>query len=311
MVRTSRLAALVAAVVLVGALADCSSASTPAPAPATPTESRTAGEAGATATTDVTKVLVFVVENHSLQQMRRGMPWLNGLAKQYGYATRYHAITHPSLPNYLAMAGGTTAGVTDDNAPSSHPIASPSVFGQAIEAGRTAKTYAEGMTSNCLLSSTGRYAVKHNPWAYYTPTSERPACQQFDLPETALSADITAGTLPNVGMVIPDLCNDAHDCSLGTADNWFKTRMQAIMAGPDWQSGHLAVILTADEDDSSQSNTVLTMVVHPSQRGHVVSTALNHYSLTRLLEDVGHASSHLNNAATAADMASAFGLPIG
>jgi acid phosphatase len=110
-------------------------------------------------------------------------------------------------------------------------------------------------------------------------------------------------------MVVPDLCNDAHDCSLSVADSWFQTRMQKIFAGPDWQSGHLAVVLTADEDDKSQGNTVLTVVIHPSQSGHVVSTPLTHYSLTRLYEDVV-GTPHLNNAVGAPSMSSAFGLPM-
>jgi acid phosphatase len=185
------------------------------------------------------------------------------------------------------------------------------VFGQAIAAGKTAVAYADGMPSNCDASSGGSsYAVKHNPWAYFTPTNEHAGCSSFDVPESRLQADVTKGTLPNVGMVIPGLCNDAHDCSLGTADNWFKTRMQAIMAGPDWKSGHLAVVLTADEDDRASGNKVLTVVIHPSQHAHVVSTPLTHYSLTRLYEQVIGTTAYLNNAATAPDMAAAFGLPI-
>jgi phosphatidylinositol-3-phosphatase len=81
------------------------------------------------------------------------------------------------------------------------------------------------------------------------------------------------------------------------------------MTGPDWASGHLVVVLTADEDDRSQDNTVLTVVVHPSQSGNVVSTPLNHYSLTRLYEEVA-GTPFLHNAATAASMAQAFGLPV-
>jgi phosphatidylinositol-3-phosphatase len=257
----------------------------------------------------VTKLLVFVEENHSLSQMQAGMPYTASLAKQYGYATSYTAITHPSLPNYIAIAGGQTYGITDDNPPSSHPLDGSSVFGQAVAAGKTAKVYADGMTSSCMMSNTGRYAVKHNPWPYFTPASERTPCASYDVPETALATDAAAGTLPNVGMVVPDLCNDAHDCSLSVADSWFQTRMQKIFAGPDWQSGHLAVVLTADEDDKSQGNTVLTVVIHPSQSGHVVSTPLTHYSLTRLYEDVV-GTPHLNNAVGAPSMSSAFGLPM-
>ena len=84
-----------------------------------------------------TKVLVFVVENHSLDEMRAQMPWTAALADRYGYATAYHALTHPSLPNYLAIAGGSTFGVQDDGDPSSHPISGPSVFGQALASGST------------------------------------------------------------------------------------------------------------------------------------------------------------------------------
>jgi acid phosphatase len=86
--------------------------------------------------------------------------------------------------------------------------------------------------------------------------------------------------------------------------------MRKIFAGPDWRSGHLAVVLTADEDDHSQDNKILTVVVHPSQHAHVVHVRLDHYSLTRLYEDVVHAP-HLFHAAGAASMSDAFGLPVG
>lgn len=261
--------------------------------------------------TGVTKLLVFIEENHSLAQMQAGMPYTFQQAQKYGYANNYIAIRHPSLPNYIAIAGGDTYGIADDNPPSAHPLSGQTVFGQALAAGKTAKTYVDGMPSNCALTDGGtRYAVKHNPWAYFTPSAERTGCQSFDVPVTQLDADITAGTLPNVGMVVPNLCNDAHDCSLSVADNWFKGYMTKIYASPDWQSGRLAVVLTADEDDRNSGNKVLTVVIHPSQNGNVVSTPLTHYSLTRLYEDVA-GTSYLKNAATAPSMSQAFGLPIG
>src|SRR4051794_32932992 len=73
-----------------------SGAPTPMPAPA--------GRA-------VSKVLVFIVENHSFDQMRTQMPYTFSLAEQYGYTTAYHALTHPSLGNYIAIAGGSTFGI--------------------------------------------------------------------------------------------------------------------------------------------------------------------------------------------------------
>src|SRR3954447_257834 len=76
-------------------------------------------EAGAT-TPRITKVLTIVEENHGTASTLRGMPYLASLAPGYGRTTGYRSLTHPSLPNYLAMAGGSTYGVRDDRSPASH-----------------------------------------------------------------------------------------------------------------------------------------------------------------------------------------------
>ncbi len=256
----------------------------------------------------VTKLLVFVEENHSLAQMKKGMPYTFGLAKKYGYATRYRAITHPSLPNYLAIAGGKTYGVQDDADPAAHRLAGRSVFGQALARGRSAALYAQSMPTRCATSSSDPYAVKHNPWAYFV--RERRGCRAHDLPMGRFAGDVKAGTLPRVGMVIPDLDHDAHDGTLKKADTWFRSAMSKVFAGPDWRSGHLAVVLTADEDDRAHGNRVLTVVIHRSQRNHVVEKRLDHYSLTRLYDEVAHLP-YLNRAGRATSMAKAFGLPVG
>lgn len=264
--------------------------------------------------TKVTKVLVIVEENHSLAQMKAGMPYLYGLARRFSYASDWTAATHPSLPNYLAMAAGSTFGIRDDAAPSAHPLPGPSVFASALAAGRTARSYQEAMPSACSLSPSGRYAVKHNPWAYFP--AERAACRANDLPAGTPSAgrlhsDIGAGRLPDIGLLIPDLCHDAHDCPLGTADSWLRGWLPQVMTGPDWQAGRLAVVVTADEDDRSSGNRVLTVVLHPSLDGthRVVTTPLSSLSLTRLQTAVAH-SRCVRAGCTAPDMARAFRLPV-
>lgn len=275
---------------------------------AVPTQPASAQMRTATTAPPATKILVFVEENHSLSQMKAGMPYAYSLAKRYGYATNYTAITHPSLPNYLAIAAGRTYGVRDNLNPSAHKLTGHTVFGQAIAAGKTAATYADGMPSNCSLVKGGTaYVPKHNPWAYFV--DERALCRKFDLPISKLGGAITTGKLPNVGMVIPNLRHDAHDGSLGTADNWFKAWMTKIAAGPDWKAGRLVVVLTADEDNRISGNKVLTIVIHPSQHARVVTTRLTHYSLTRLFEEVA-GTKFQHYAATAPSMRKAFGLPV-
>src|SRR4051812_37211498 len=110
------------------------------------------------------------------------MQRLAALAANGGGASRYYALTHPSLGNYLAIAGATTFHVRDDEGPARHPLSGPSVFGQVLSAGRVAKTYAEGMPGHGVTTSSGRYAVKHNPWAYFTDTAERAGCRRYDVP---------------------------------------------------------------------------------------------------------------------------------
>ena len=265
--------------------------------------------AGPTATASVpTKVLVFMVENHSLDEMRAQMPWTAALADRYGYATDYRAMTHPSLPNYLAIAGGSTFGVQDDNDPSSHPLSGPSVFGRAIAVGSTARLYAEAMPGTCVTTPAGEYAVKHNPWPYFV--DERAECDRYDVPLDGLAADARAGSLPGAGMVIADMCHIAHDCPLATADQWLRAEVSPVLAGPDFRQGRLVVVITADEDDRSGDNRVLTVVASRGMPAHqVVATPLTHLSLSRLYAEVLHFEP-LRDAVGAPSLAQAFHLGV-
>lgn len=304
--------AILAAIVLTAAVSTgCAAGSTPtkpADGPRSAQSSTTAPTEALTtgAIAPVTKVLVFVEENHSLSQMKAGMPYAYGLAKRYGYASNYHAITHPSLPNYIAIAGGATYGIRDDKDPAHHKLSGKTVFGQAISAGKTAATYADGMSVTCAQTKGGtHYVPRHNPWAYFV--KERISCNKYDVPLYKLPDAITAGTIPNVGMVIPNLYHDAHDGSLATADTWFKGWMTKIMAGPDWASGRLVVVLTADEDNRLSGNKVLTIVMNPRIKAKIVSSRFTHYSLTRLFEEATH-TAYLGGAATAPSLRTGFGL---
>jgi acid phosphatase len=237
------------------------------------------------------KVLIVVEENRTPRSALAGMPYLASLASAYGKTTAYKAVAHPSLPNYLALAGGSTFGVRDDAGPGSHHISGPSVFDRVIAGGRTAKTYADAMPSACALSSTTKYAVKHNPWAYFSDPASRANCRRFDVPlgsttRGALRADVDAGTLPTVGLVIPDICHDGHDCSLATSDAWLKSWLSVVRQGPDYRSGRLAIVVTFDEDDYSANNTVQTVVVSPYTSHVVTNRSLTHYSLTRYLAEL-------------------------
>ncbi len=119
-------------------------------------------------------VFVIVLENRSYAQVI-GTSYIAQLAQQYGVASNYHGVSHPSLPNYLAMTSGSTFGITDDGW---HNVPAGGLGGQLSTAGIEWRAYMEGMTGGCYRSPYP-YALKHNPFAYYggsCPSTSRGWC---------------------------------------------------------------------------------------------------------------------------------------
>jgi hypothetical protein len=246
-------------------------------------------------------VVWVVMENHSYNEIvgNSAAPFENELASECGLATNYFAISHPSLPNYVAMTSGSTQGIADDNDPSSHPLNVASIFSQL--AGGASRSLEEGMPSSCAQTSSGEYAVKHNPMAYYTNLSS--GCANYDVPLGA-TPDLTA----KFTFVTPNLIDDMHDGTIAQGDAWLHAFMGQVFSTPQWQAGNTAVFITFDEDDSSQNNQVYTAVIAPSVKpGTQSSTYFSHYSLLRTTEDLLGLSA-IGNAAAATAMEQAFNL---
>jgi hypothetical protein len=259
-------------------------------------------------TSTITKMLWIVMENHDYSAIvgSSAAPYENQIATACGLATNYHATTHPSLPNYIAMTSGSTQGITDDNPPSSHPLNVPSIFGQLS----SLKSYEESMPSNCLLTNSGTYAVRHNPEAYYTPVRTQCAANNVPMGSTSsgnLHNDFAAG-LPRFSFLTPNLCNDMHDCSIATGDAWLQSWVPQLIAGPDYQAGRLAIVVTFDENSGTSGNQVYTAVISPfTTPGTSSATNFTHYSLLRTTEEILYVSL-LGSAAGASSMRSAFNL---
>ncbi len=253
------------------------------------------------------KILVIMDENHSIQQIfPNAMPYLWSLAQRYAYATEWSDVGHPSLPNYLAIFGGSAFNEPQDCPPGpgcTYP--GPSVFGQALSRGETAKAYEESMPQPCDPGFVGEYDVNHNPWAYFS--TEAASCRADDVPAGTpsagpLSADVRAGRLPTVGLITPNLVDDAHDGTPAQADAWLRSWIPVLMSGPDWRSGRLALVVVFDEGVTTEQVPLVFMA--PGLSGVKLSQAANHYALTRLIDQVIGAPP-LRQAASAADLAPA------
>lgn len=263
-------------------------------------------------TSMVSKILVIMEENHSIGQVFPSqMPYLWRLAQQYGRATSWSDVGHPSLPNYLAIFGGSAFNDPSDCVPAvGCTYSGPSVFGQAIARGTSARAYQESMPKPCDSSDSGDYDVNHNPWAYFP--DESGLCRANDVPAGtvhagALLRDAQEGSLPTVGEVSPNLLHDGHDGSLTQADAWLRAWVPVLTAGPDWRNGRLAIVVVFDEGETTEQ--VPFVILNPVVSHKIVRRPLNHFSLTRLIDEVAGVPL-LREAAHAADLDSLLGISV-
>ena len=234
-------------------------------------------------------------------------PFLHGLAEACGTAANYvdHGI-HPSLPNYIAATTGATQGVIDDGDPRQHKLSVDNIFRQVRAVGKTSKSYEEAMPANCSLQSSGRYAVKHNPAAYFEGGDDRTACEQDNVPFDQFFSDLARG-LPNFVMITPDMCNDMHDCPVATGDKWLSDVVARITESSRYRDGRTALFVVFDESEGV--GTTPFVAVAPSiVPGTVADGQLDHYALLAFTEDALGVADHLGKAANAPSMAQAFGL---
>ncbi len=232
------------------------------------------------------ELIVFENKEESAIIGNPAAPYFNQLAKTYGLATNDTAIGHPSQPNYLALAAGSTGGVTDDGL---HDLGQPSVFDEIEASGRTWQVAAQNDHPGCFTGEiasggqdgSGTYARKHNPAISFTAISRHPArCARIgDLH----GFDPAAASF---SWIVPNLCNTMHDCSIATGDAWLARFLPATLASPAYQRDGL-VLITFDEGTTNAGGggRIATIVISPLGKPAFASdVAHDHYSLLHTIQ---------------------------
>jgi phospholipase C len=219
-------------------------------------------------------------------------PYLNGLISQYGLATQFYATRHPSLPNYLALIGGSTFKFKNDCATCTVGK-KKNLVDQLEQAGVTWKAYMSSMPSPCYTGAdTDLYVRRHDPFMYFTNIEQNPARCNRVVPMDELPTDIQNGTLPTFVWLTPNLCQDMHDCPTSSGDQFLSDVVPTLLdnLGP---SG--ALFITFDEADGhdrsgcclkAKGGHIPTIVVGPNvQPGTAIDTPMDHYSILQTIED--------------------------
>ncbi|HXI64369.1 MAG TPA: alkaline phosphatase family protein [Gemmatimonadales bacterium] len=251
---------------------------------------------------------VFLVteENHSYSSVigNAAMPYVNGLAQQYGLATHYYADTHPSIGNYFELATGQ---IITNNDGSSTIESADNVVRRLVAAGKTWKSYAEGLPSVGFTGdSSGTYVRRHNVFALLSDVVNDPLQLDNLVPFTQFATDLADGTLPEFSNIVPGLCDDAHNCSLATADAWLQTNIDPLIKSATFQQDGL-LIITFDEAATSDATDggghVVWVAVSPKSKPAYQSVALyQHQSTLRLILTASGVTVYPGDAASAPDM---------
>lgn len=236
-------------------------------------------------------IYVIVMENHEYGSIvgNSQAPYLNALIRRYGLATNYHAVAHPSQPNYLALFAGSTFGIRDDGI---HNLAGATLADQLAAHHRTWHVYAQDLGSPCsrvaarygpvdLLGAAGWYVRKHEPAISFTRISANPAS----------CAHITglAGFRPTAAsfeLIVPNMTNDMHDGSIAQGDAFLRAFVPRITGSPAFADSLL--VITWDEGSTSAGGGghVPAIVIAPGMtRGLRSAVPHDHYSLLRTIEE--------------------------
>jgi hypothetical protein len=250
------------------------------------------GPAGAaTKVPRFSRVIVVVMENKDYVQVigSPDAPYVNALARRNALADRYYGVAHPSLPNYLALLGGSTFGIHENCTDCT--IAKPNLVDELERHRVSWRAYMESMPSPCFTgAAAGAYAKRHNPFVYFRSIlASRRRCANV-VPLARLAADLHARRLPRFVWITPDLCHDMHDCDVATGDRFLAGLVPALLRslGPrgvlflTWDEGVTDIGCCGDPG----GGRIPTVVAGPAARkGARSDRPFNHYSLLRTIED--------------------------
>lgn len=238
-------------------------------------------------------IAVIVMENEEFSSIigSRQTPFINVLARRYALARSMYAITHPSLPNYLALTGGATFGIDSDCTDCRVPTAT-SLIDQLSAAHLSWKAYMEDLPRPCYRgASAGLYAKKHDPFMYYGRVAGNPAQCAHVVPFAQLSHDEQAHAVPRFVWITPNLCHDMHSCSPPHGDAFLAAVVPPLLAalGPRG-----LLILTWDEgttDDGccrlgAGGHIVTILAGGLAASGTRLSTPVDQYSVLQVIDDL-------------------------
>jgi hypothetical protein len=232
-------------------------------------------------------VYLIVFENHPYDTVigQPDAPFINSLVARGALATDYHSVDRPSQPNYIALVSGDTYGVHDDKL---HDLVAPNLADQLETKGITWAVAAENLPDPCFTGEfssagpdgDGTYYRKHEPFISFTQISGNPdRCGKHI--HNLGAFDPAAATFQ---LIVPNMCHDAHDCSLNVADQWLSGFAPLILESAAFADGGV-LFVTFDEGDRLTNHIAMIAVGTGVRPGTTSDAVRTHYSWLRTVQD--------------------------
>src|SRR3989449_966304 len=232
------------------------------------------------ATNNFDQLVVVLMENKNLNEVYGPAPYMTQLADQYSFSQGWSSITNPSQPNYIAIMGASTFGVSGDG---NHPNLNHPTLVDLIEtSGHTWTAIAEGSGSGCSI--TPQRGEDHFPFLSYTTITGNPACcanLHSGGPADVVTA-LNAGT--NFIWFTPNDGHNMHDNSVASGDAWIQSWVSGLLTAMG--SKKTALILMFDEAYTSPPYIYMSFSGPATKLAYKSTASYSHYSLAKLLEDV-------------------------
>jgi len=253
------------------------------------------------------RVLIIVLENVDYEVASKEKS-LAELAAGGASFTNFHALFHPSYPNYLAMVAGTDFGIhhrgrllADNQVNIPSDASHLTIADRLIAAGLDFKQYAEELpdgtcpwnfSSQHVPGKRGDYVRRHVPFLSFREVQQK-WCDRVIRVDSSKSDNFFAQDarkgLVAYSFYSPNMNHDGHDTSATVAGAWVK-KFLAESFPQKLRQGTL-VVVTFDESGGNSDNRIFTLflgdMIKPAnqQDPNALAKRYTHYSVLRTIEE--------------------------
>jgi hypothetical protein len=253
------------------------------------------------------RVVIIVLENTDYERAMRD-PNLRALAAQGASFTNFHALFHPSYPNYLAMIAGTDFGLHrrgsylgDKQVNFPNDLAHRTIADRLIAAGLDFKQYAEELPAGTcpwnisdlrVADKRGNYVRRHVPFLSFREVQEKWCDHVIQVDsgkaDNFFVQDAKKG-LVAYSFYTPNMNHDGHDTTAQVSGAWVKKFLDDSF--PEKLRKGTLVVVTFDESGGNEDNRVYSVflgdMVKPAnqQDPSALAKRYTHYSVLRTIED--------------------------